>query len=380
MSPSFPTIRRHPTAPAQPTFPDLEASSGRVTRRRRFLALLDSKIPWGAWAARVEPHYPKAGGGHPPVPLGTMLRMYVVQVAFQLSDEGTEDALWDSAAVRSFVGCGDAVPDATAPCCPRSLLSSNGLGRALLDEPDASLEAEGLRMSAGTIAGAAFAGAPPGTKSARKRRDPEARQAKRGRDRHHGLKAHAGAGAAAGTVHAPGVTAANAHGLARAASPVGPGDTDVWADSGVRRGLQVGRGHPRGLGAPARRPPQGVRPRGGARPRGCPRRRPLPRRARLPRPQGPRGPARDQVQGPGDGDEPALRRVRRRELPARLAPPAPAGAAGLRAGPRAPALRACGGAQGGGRCRVGGAGAPPRPPDAGGTQQKSPGGPSRAGF
>ena len=84
-------------APAQPTFSDLEASSGRVTRRRRFLALLDSKIPWGAWAARVEPHYPKAGGGRPPVPLGTMLRMYVVQVAFQLSDEGTEDALWDSA-------------------------------------------------------------------------------------------------------------------------------------------------------------------------------------------------------------------------------------------------------------------------------------------
>ena len=91
-------------APAQPTFSDLEANSGRVTRRRRFLDLLDSKIPWGAWAARVEPHYPKPGNGRPPVPLGTMLRMYVVQVAFTLSDEGTEDALWDSAAVRSFAG------------------------------------------------------------------------------------------------------------------------------------------------------------------------------------------------------------------------------------------------------------------------------------
>lgn len=56
-------------APAQPTFSDLEASLG-----------------------RAEPHYPKAGGRRPPAPLGTMLRMYVVQVAFQLSDEGTEDA------------------------------------------------------------------------------------------------------------------------------------------------------------------------------------------------------------------------------------------------------------------------------------------------
>ena len=63
----------------------------------------------------------------------------------------------------------------------------------------------------------------------------------------------------------------------------------------------------------------------------------------------------------------------------RSAPPAPAGAAGLRAGPRAPALRARGGAQSGGRGRVGARGRP-WPPDAGGTRQKSPGGPSRAGF
>ena len=166
-------------APAQPTFSDLEASSGRVTRRRRLLAPLDPEIPWGARAARVEPYYPKAGGGRPPVPLGTMLRMYVVQVAFQLSDEGTEDALWDSAAARSFVGCGDAVPDVTALCRFRSLLAANGLGRALPGEPDASLEAEGLRMSAGTIVDATFVEAPPGTKNARKRRDPEARQATR---------------------------------------------------------------------------------------------------------------------------------------------------------------------------------------------------------
>ena len=54
-------------APAQPTFSELEANSGCVTRRRRFLALLDPKIPWSAWAARVEPHCPKAGGGHTPM-------------------------------------------------------------------------------------------------------------------------------------------------------------------------------------------------------------------------------------------------------------------------------------------------------------------------
>ena len=45
---------------SQPTFSDLELQGcRRVTRRRRFLDLLDEKVPWGAWAARVEPFYPK---------------------------------------------------------------------------------------------------------------------------------------------------------------------------------------------------------------------------------------------------------------------------------------------------------------------------------
>ena len=199
---------------AQPTFSDLEASSGRMTRRRRFLELLDSRIPWDAWAARVEPFYPRAGGGRPPVPLRTMLRMYVVQVAFHLSDEGTEDALWDSAAARSFVGCGDAVPDATTLCRFRSLLSSNGLGRALLEELNASLAAEGLRMSAGTIVDATFVEAPSSTKNARRARDPEAHQAKKGQNWHHGFRAHVGLDAEAGTVHTLEVTAANVSDLA----------------------------------------------------------------------------------------------------------------------------------------------------------------------
>ena len=180
----------------------------------------------------MEPHYPKPGNGRPPVPLGTMLRMHVVQVAFTLSDEGTEDALWDSAAARSFVGCGDAVPDATTLCRFRSLLAANGLGRALLDELNASLEAEGLRMSAGTIVDATFVEAPSSTKNARKQRDPEAHQAKKGQNWHFGFKAHVGVDAMTGTVHTLEVTAANARDLACAASLVRPGDADVWADSG----------------------------------------------------------------------------------------------------------------------------------------------------
>ena len=53
-------------------------------------------------------------------------------------------------------------------------------------------------------------------KNARKQRDPEAHQAKKGQNWHFGFKAHVGVDAVAGTVHTLEVTAANAHNLTRA--------------------------------------------------------------------------------------------------------------------------------------------------------------------
>lgn len=45
-----------------------------------------------------------------------MLRMYLLQIWFNLSDEGLEDAIYDSYAMRNFVGINfleEQVPDAT---------------------------------------------------------------------------------------------------------------------------------------------------------------------------------------------------------------------------------------------------------------------------
>lgn len=220
-------------ASPQPTFSDLEQREcAHVTRRQATLSLLDSKVPWAAWEALIEPFYPKAGGGRPPVPLGTMSRMYVVQVAFNLSDAATEDALWDSRSIRAFVGCGEDVPDSTTLCRFRRLLEEHGLGRALFEELNAALAAEGLRLSTGTIVDATFVEAPSSTKNARKGRDPEAHQSKKGNNWHFGFKAHVGVDAEAGTVHTLSVTPANASDLSQAASLVRPGDSDVWADAG----------------------------------------------------------------------------------------------------------------------------------------------------
>ena len=76
----------------------------RPTRRDVFLATMEGIVPWSELCAAIEPHYPKAGRGQPPVGLERMLRMYFVQHWFNLADEACEEALLDSTALRRFVG------------------------------------------------------------------------------------------------------------------------------------------------------------------------------------------------------------------------------------------------------------------------------------
>jgi IS5 family transposase len=92
------------------------AGKKRVTRRQRFLAEMEKVVPWQRLLSAIEPHYPKGARGRPPIGLERMLRIYFLQQWYGLSDEGLEDALYDSLALRAFAGIDLAVenvPDAT---------------------------------------------------------------------------------------------------------------------------------------------------------------------------------------------------------------------------------------------------------------------------
>jgi IS5 family transposase len=102
----------------QRSFSELEyAQKKKQTRRDRFLQELEAVVPWEALERVIVPFYPTTGRrGRPPVGLARMLRMYVAQQCFGLSDEGIEDAIYDSQAIRSFVGIDlsrESAPDAT---------------------------------------------------------------------------------------------------------------------------------------------------------------------------------------------------------------------------------------------------------------------------
>jgi len=186
----------------------------RPTRRDAFLAEMQTLVPWSDLVALIEPHYPKAGNGRPPIGLERMLRIHLLQHWFNLADVACEEALYDSAALRAFVGIDlgrEPVPDATTILKLRHLLEKHNLGQAIFAEVGRILQGRGLRLSAGTIVDATIIAAPSSTKNAEQQRDPEMRQTKKGNQWHFGMKLHIGADTRTGLVHSAVVTSANVH-------------------------------------------------------------------------------------------------------------------------------------------------------------------------
>ena len=108
----------------------------KTTRRAAFLAEMECVVPWRELCALIEPVYPKPSNGRPPIGLERMLRIYFLQQWFNLSDPAVEEALYDSAAMRSFVGIDlgrEPVPDETTVCKFRHLLEQHEMGRKLFE-------------------------------------------------------------------------------------------------------------------------------------------------------------------------------------------------------------------------------------------------------
>lgn len=75
------------------------------TRKEQFLDEMDLIIPWKELCDVIKPYYPKPqGAGRKPIGLEPMLRIHFLQHWFELSDQGAEEALYDSRAMRLFVG------------------------------------------------------------------------------------------------------------------------------------------------------------------------------------------------------------------------------------------------------------------------------------
>ena len=165
-----------------------------------------------------------------------MLRIHCVQLFYNLSDPGMEDLLYEAESVRRFIGLSltEALPDETTILNFRHLLERHELGKGLLEEINAHLESQGLRLREGTIVDASIIEAPSSTKNRSGERDPEMHQTKKGNQWHFGMKAHIGVDADTGIVHSLSATAANVHDVTEAHGLLHGGETQVWCDAGYQ--------------------------------------------------------------------------------------------------------------------------------------------------
>ena len=212
------------------------------TRRTEFLEEMEQVVPWPELCALVEPYYPKAGQGRPPVGVERMLRMYFVQQWFNLSDPGVEEAVYDSIVLRQFVGIDlgrEPVPDETTVCKFRHLLEEHNLGEQILGTVNLHLQSKGVRITTGTIVDATILHAPSSTKNREQQRDPEMHQTRKGKQWYFGMKAHVGVDSKTKLIHTAVATAANVADVTVFPDLLHGEETRVWGDQAHRGQTEV---------------------------------------------------------------------------------------------------------------------------------------------
>lgn len=220
----------------QHSFTDIEYSNRKKkTKREIFLKGMDEIIPWDSWIDMIRPHYPSGKRGRPPRGIERMLRMYLMQSWFNLSDEAVEDAIYDSYAMRSFMHIDfmkEQAPDATTLLHFRHLIEEHKIGEKIFADIYKRLDRAGLVMHGGTVVDATLVAAPTSTKNKDGKRDPEMHQTKKGNEWYFGMKVHSGVDAGSGYVHTITGTPANVHDITESSKLIRPDDEVMYGDSG----------------------------------------------------------------------------------------------------------------------------------------------------
>jgi IS5 family transposase len=209
----------------------------KTTRRAAFLADMEVAVPWADLCAVIEPFYPTAGKGRPPIGLERMLRIYFLQQWFNLSDPGAEESLYESISMRRFAGIDlgrEPVPDETTICKFRHMLERNDLGRRLFETVHEHLDDRGIKVTTGTIVDATIISAPSSTKNADHARDPDMHQTRKGKQWYFGMKAHIGVDSKTKVIHTVVATAANVADCTILPDLLHGDETRVWGDQAYR--------------------------------------------------------------------------------------------------------------------------------------------------
>ena len=220
---------------SQLTFAEAEFEHKKhTTRREIFLQRMDKLIPWSRLEKKLAKHYPKGETGRPPYPLAVMLRVHCLQLFYNLSDPGMEDALYEIESMRRFAGLrlSERLPDETTILNFRHFLEAHKLGKVLFEEINRHLKAQNLIFREGTIVDATILSAPSSTKNESGERDPQMHQTRKGQQWFFGMKLHIGVDDALGLIHSLETTPANASDINHAGCLLHGDEERVWGDAG----------------------------------------------------------------------------------------------------------------------------------------------------
>ena len=204
------------------------------TKKKEFLSQIERIIPWGEWLSKIEPCYYKGERGNKPYGLELMLRLYILQNLYDLSDEATAAEVIDSRAFSDFCGIesSNQVPNGDTIGRFRNILIQNDLQEKLFQQVVDLLTERKLILKKGTIVDSTLITAPSSTKNREKKRDPEAHSVKKGNAWHFGYKAHVGVDQDTGLVHHVEVTSANVHDVTMLPKLIHGEERAVYGDSG----------------------------------------------------------------------------------------------------------------------------------------------------
>ena len=204
------------------------------TKKKEFLAQIDRIVPWGDWIEEIKPCYYKGERGNKPYDLKLMLRIYLLQNLYDLSDMATVAEVIDSRAFSEFCGVDSSnqVPDGDTLGRFRHILEKNGIQQKLFAQVVKTLMEKGLILKKGTIVDSSIIEAPSSTKNQKKERDPDAHQVKKGNAWHFGYKVHIGVDKDSGLAHTVEVTGANVHDVTMVPKLLTGTEETVYGDSG----------------------------------------------------------------------------------------------------------------------------------------------------
>jgi transposase, IS5 family len=139
--------------------------------------------------------------------------------------------------LRRFAGVdlgSAAAPDKTTILRSRRLLEQHELCGQILDAVNHYLASKGLRIATGTFVDATIIAAPSSTKNAKKDRDPEIHQTRKGNRWLFGAKAHIGVDSKEGIVHSVCTSAASVSDVQMLPALQHSDEKKVWGDAGYQ--------------------------------------------------------------------------------------------------------------------------------------------------